>query len=722
MNNEKQTTFYLSNDIGLGSSLIMLSYLIDRNKTIPSRLVLHENKLTASMFKDFIKIFKITPELLPIDFLSFDNKSFPRHDILHFFSGYHFFDEINLFDKTFTNQAKRGKVVGLCCYPHLLGSQNYKKHYDKSNFIFNRSMSMDYNKLLFEKLLDCGYDVITLDQPISIEEKSYLISQMCDFVIGYEGGMMHLAHMLKTPTIILPRKIDNDLTNQMLHPCDSAWLLEDENIFLEWSKEEIEQIINLCNTGQGNNKFFTGQYKFCVDQSLDTWAVYDSKKLENILHRGKHSAMFYPEYYDVTNFFVESSRKIGNSRPIYFFSEIESRPVLLTSDCLAGFDTSILTHDEDAYNLTIVFNLNQSNLGEKNKIVDIFKKNLTSSLIIRYDWSQLLNINHQFNLISNFLNNYNLRNDCYRIGFLGQDSIEVNLLDKMLKKHGFAIHKGVYGEYILVNTPIYDLTNFDPVKKFSCFNRSHKKERLDFFSELIEKDLLQNFIYTYNNHWPYDSEINKKYQDKEFLKSQVDIIFSSSREKINNWIEGIPYTLSGHDNLVSLRQKFLFQNLSKSFFHIVLETDQQTLDIEYIDGELIRHAMVTEKTYKAISCRRPFLIYSGPFALEYLKLRGYKTFHPYILEDYDKIEDMVERRRAIIEEITRLNSMSDQDFLQVYNNCKDICEHNYRLFLEQSNINIDPWFQKLGVSTKYPHYFIDLTVEEQAYALSMLAH
>lgn len=726
MNDEKQSTFYLNNDIGLGSCLILLSYLIDRNKTFPSRLILRENNITASVFRDFIKIFKLTPEILSIDFQNLDKESFPRHDTLHFFSGYHYSDEICLFDKTYSNKAKRGKVVGICCYPPTLGSQNYKKHYDQSNFIFNRSMSMDYYKLLFEKLLNCGYDVVTLDQMISIEEKSYLISQVCDFVIGYEGGMMHLAHMLRTPTIILPRKIDNDLTNHMLHPCDSAWLLDDENIFLSWSNEEIEKIINYCNSGQGNNKFLTGEYKFCIDDSYNQWSVFNSKELEYIIDKGEHSSIFYPGYYDVKNFFLESCKKISNSKPIYFFSDVESKPVFRNSQVLIGFENCILTDNENANNLVIIDDINKfERLGDpdgdyRNKVVEIFKKNLSSRIIIRHDWSNLINIGWTAKIISDFISDYNLHAECYRIGFLGQDSIEMNILDKMLKKRGYSIHIGAYGEYILLHTPIYDLTAIQPVKKFSCFTRTHRKERLDFFSELIEKDLLKNFIYTYNNTYIYDEAINERYQSKEFLKSQVDKIFDPVREKIDNWIDDMPYGLSNTDDIYSVKQKFLFENLAKSYFNIVIESSQSFVDPEYIDGELIYQAMVTEKTYKAISCRRPFIIYSSMDALKYIKLRGYKTFHPYIKEDYDNIEDMIERRNAIIQEITRLNNLGETEFLETYNNCKDICEHNYQLFLKHSKVQTGTWFQRLGLNVEYPHYLNQLSAEDKQYALSML--
>ena len=68
-----------------------------------------------------------------------------------------------------------------------------------------------------------------------------------------------------------------------------------------------------------------------------------------------------------------------------------------------------------------------------------------------------------------------------------------------------------------------------------------------------------------------------------------------------------------------------------------------------------------------------------PNSLEKLRELGYKTFHPYIDETYDTIENDQERMVAIVDEVERLNKLTDSEWLEWQNGIKDIVEHNHNL-------------------------------------------
>jgi hypothetical protein len=94
--------------------------------------------------------------------------------------------------------------------------------------------------------------------------------------------------------------------------------------------------------------------------------------------------------------------------------------------------------------------------------------------------------------------------------------------------------------------------------------------------------------------------------------------------------------------------------------------------------------MFTEKTYKFISAKKPFILAGFTGSLQMLREFGYKTFHPYINESYDNIESDSERLWAIINEVNRLCRMTDSEWIEWQHNIKSIVEYNSNYFLNKS--------------------------------------
>jgi hypothetical protein len=76
------------------------------------------------------------------------------------------------------------------------------------------------------------------------------------------------------------------------------------------------------------------------------------------------------------------------------------------------------------------------------------------------------------------------------------------------------------------------------------------------------------------------------------------------------------------------------------------------------------------------------------YTLKLLKDCGYKTFSPWINESYDDIKDYQERKLAILNEIERLNNLSDDDLDLLISQCNDIVEHNYNWMFSQYNASL----------------------------------
>jgi hypothetical protein len=86
---------------------------------------------------------------------------------------------------------------------------------------------------------------------------------------------------------------------------------------------------------------------------------------------------------------------------------------------------------------------------------------------------------------------------------------------------------------------------------------------------------------------------------------------------------------------------------------------------------------ITEKTFKPIISLHPFILVSIPGSLEALRELGYKTFHPWINEDYDLEQNDSLRLRKIVDEVERLSNMSKDEELEFIKHVKPIAFHNY---------------------------------------------
>lgn len=108
----------------------------------------------------------------------------------------------------------------------------------------------------------------------------------------------------------------------------------------------------------------------------------------------------------------------------------------------------------------------------------------------------------------------------------------------------------------------------------------------------------------------------------------------------------------------------------QTYVSIVGETNFLTTP-EYESGRFL-----SEKTFKPIAQKHPFIIISVPFMLQKLREIGYRTFHPFIDESYDSEMHDGTRMLKIIQEIKRLSNLSGIELQQYLMGCKEICEHN----------------------------------------------
>jgi hypothetical protein len=221
-------------------------------------------------------------------------------------------------------------------------------------------------------------------------------------------------------------------------------------------------------------------------------------------------------------------------------------------------------------------------------------------------------------------------------------------------------------------------------QKFSVFVRRYDHTtnlRFHLFCELLNKKLLEHFYYTFCGEIKNEQGTLSIENGKNFCKEYVyKLPDTYNRFEILDWIENLPYSsnklTSGYDDFFTISLVPFYQN---SYINLVVESHQ--IHRKYHSD----NSLITEKTYKAIFHKKPFLVFSHPHTLKILRDCGYKTFDGIFDESYDKIEDVYERLTMIVNEIERLNKLPAHDFQDLLCKCQDIVEHNHKLLIEEIN-------------------------------------
>ena len=93
-----------------------------------------------------------------------------------------------------------------------------------------------------------------------------------------------------------------------------------------------------------------------------------------------------------------------------------------------------------------------------------------------------------------------------------------------------------------------------------------------------------------------------------------------------------------------------------------------------------RRLHLTEKTFKPICLRMPFILAGTQGSLEYLRSYGFKTFGELWDESYDTEVDDYRRLDKIAVLLKTLDSQTQQQKQQLFAQAQQICEHNYQHF------------------------------------------
>lgn len=221
-------------------------------------------------------------------------------------------------------------------------------------------------------------------------------------------------------------------------------------------------------------------------------------------------------------------------------------------------------------------------------------------------------------------------------------------------------------------------------KNYLCFNRMPRWHRVVLLSKLLSKELVDDSYYSFDldglNYPNCGPEVaNKVMEPLEQAKHRFPMVLNRTSENDN------PVSLSLDDA----------HYYRTSYFSIVNETCYYSG--KYWQWSDFIHAGTTffsEKVFKPLAHKHPFILVSTPGSLAQLVKFGYKSFAPHIDETYDNIVDDDLRMEAIVAEIQRLCDQTPEQWLEWQQAVAPIVEHNYNWFLADKDLSVTKHIDK----------------------------
>ena len=250
-----------------------------------------------------------------------------------------------------------------------------------------------------------------------------------------------------------------------------------------------------------------------------------------------------------------------------------------------------------------------------------------------------------------------------------------------LKKSG----TGVYDKFLpdtlleqIDNAKVLEKKSYN--KSFLNFNRRWRIHRPCFVALLYSMNLLHKGFVSLGSS---DDNLNWNNTFDIFLKlveedSHIHSMLVDNKEKIIK----LPNLYLDTSDLVSDRLSIAYENIEHedtiklyedSYFSVVSET--------YFFKNIGR--TFTEKTFKPILYKHPFILMSNPNSLPLLRELGYRTFHPFIDESYDNETNNTKRLRMILDEVERLSNLSDDELIEFIDHVKEITIHNHNTLINK---------------------------------------
>lgn len=223
--------------------------------------------------------------------------------------------------------------------------------------------------------------------------------------------------------------------------------------------------------------------------------------------------------------------------------------------------------------------------------------------------------------------------------------------------------------YVNCNPNIFDYSDFDM-----------KLYYIDYFS-----------LWSVTGNIQWTSQVNYKKDSKDFL-ALAFIVRPGKQIMLDALKENGLYT-KGYitdsnniiDNLDDSKGRYNMRSMTgeyqkhPNFMNITPWTKAVHFELVIDDTESNAPLYASEKIYRAIYNKMPFIVYGKKGYLQLLKDLGYKTFDTIFDESYDELENREDKALIIAKEISNFCNLEEAKKQDLIKSVNDIIEHNYKI-------------------------------------------
>lgn len=257
----------------------------------------------------------------------------------------------------------------------------------------------------------------------------------------------------------------------------------------------------------------------------------------------------------------------------------------------------------------------------------------------------------------------------------------------------------------LINPTNLEYKQYD--KKFVCLNGLYRDHRAAIVFALASYGLLDKGYVSYrikdggpNGNDAYENLVNRLrdcpelvnlLQRNEHQLRQIDSILLDT-------------TFNQQERNLALPEIQHTEYFNNTYFTILTETNFPELrrsEFLHSPDILLNNVgrLYSEKIFRCIAFKHPFLATGPKGFLETLHWLGYKTFRPIIDESYDKEPDDAKRLYMIVQEAKRLCELEGNDLRNFLDKAREICEYNFNVLKSRRKFSFDlPIDTNLNVS------------------------
>lgn len=199
---------------------------------------------------------------------------------------------------------------------------------------------------------------------------------------------------------------------------------------------------------------------------------------------------------------------------------------------------------------------------------------------------------------------------------------------------------------------------------YNHFVTEKRSYRLNFLAQILDKNLDDVGLISMPSM--SESHLWKKeiFNPNTLLSKNAKILISKQFKNLKK-----NFTLD-HENIHGALSADINQELNaRALFQVVSET-------VFYEEKL----HLTEKIFKPIVCRQPFMLLAAPGNLNYLKSYGFQTFDRWIDESYDNEPDPDLRIKKVVMEIEKLSRLSYSQLDEMHNEMQEILDFNFYHF------------------------------------------